>query len=432
MEVQIYTNKPGPRLQYVCGFIFRDVLSMEYRIIREKQELKSNGLVLNYSEKDISEGLWIFPSGLLEKENIEKVEIKYITEEEMTCLFPVEKGDLIFDPLSAIFYLISRYEEYLPSEKDRYGRFQARKSIAQKCDFLDKPVVNQWILLIYQKLKEKFPTLKDWEPVSFFKPTIDIDNPWAFRNKPVLRIIAGMMKDTVFMKWSDLKFRMKVLSGNIIDPYDSFEYILQNHPPDLKIFFLVGNRDRRDSKFSINKSEWRELIYSLSQNYEPGLHPSYSSKSDRGKLSGEKQILEKITETTISISRQHFLKLNIPKTYRALLSVGISADYSMGYAELPGFRAGTSVPFYFYDLEKEKETVLRIFPFVVMDRTLKDYMGLTPEEAIQVITKLMTSIHDFGGNFISVWHNESLGSSNEWKGWTAVYDHILKEAGRLL
>jgi hypothetical protein len=43
----------------------------------------------------------------------------------------------------------------------------------------------------------------------------------------------------------------------------------------------------------------------------------------------------------------------------------IVEDYTMGYPDIPGFRASTSTPFLFYDLDYEIQTPLMIYPFCI-------------------------------------------------------------------
>ena len=117
--------------------------------------------------------------------------------------------------------------------------------------------------------------------------------------------------------------------------------------------------------------------------------------------------------------------MSLPDTYRRLIEEGILEDYSMGYASAAGFRAGTCRPFYFFDLELNTETALKIFPFQVMDRTLKDYMGLSEEEAYKIMRSLVDSVYEMGGTFVSIWHNEAFSDHGEWKGWREIYIRIL-------
>jgi hypothetical protein len=93
----------------------------------------------------------------------------------------------------------------------------------------------------------------------------------------------------------------------------------------------------------------------------------------------------------------------------------------MGYAEQPGFRAGTSLPFHWYDLSEERSTELLIHPFACMDTTLNKYMGLSPEEALNKLRRIIDNTFEHRGHFISLWHNETLSEKGIWKGWRKVY-----------
>ena len=159
-----------------------------------------------------------------------------------------------------------------------------------------------------------------------------------------------------------------------------------------------------------------------------GIHPSYNTIEHPELLKKEIRNLRAVLNKDVTCSRQHFLRIVLPSTYRNLIEHDITDDYSMGYAALPGFRAGICTPFNFYDLDLEIETKLRIHPFAVMDGTLNDYLGLTPADAIDQIKSLIREVKKVDGTFISLWHNESLSDQKRWKGWKRVYEQLIKEA----
>lgn len=70
--------------------------------------------------------------------------------------------------------------------------------------------------------------------------------------------------------------------------------------------------------------------------------------------------------------------------------------------------------------------MLSSFPW--MDRTLNDYLKLSPEEAHQRISNLIREVKAVQGTFISVWHNGSLSDDREWMGWLPVYEHLQRSA----
>ena len=96
----------------------------------------------------------------------------------------------------------------------------------------------------------------------------------------------------------------------------------------------------------------------------------------------------------------------------------------MAYADETGFRAGTCTPFYWYDLEKEKKTELKIYPFCAMEVSMRNYMQLNPEEAIAELQRLKHEIRKVKGNMTVLFHNSNL--TEEWKDWKKVLDSIAK------
>ncbi len=191
---------------------------------------------------------------------------------------------------------------------------------------------------------------------------------------------------------------------------------------------MFGHYGHFDKNINTRNRIFRFLIKKISDYAQIGIHPSYYTNENPEMLKREIKNLEMVVNKDITQSRQHFLRLNLPITYRNLIEEDITDDYSMGYAALPGFRAGICNSYNFYDLDIEIETKLRIHPFMVMDGTLKDYMNLTPTDAIEQVKHLISEVRKVNGTFTSLWHNESLSDEKRWKGWRKVYEELLKEA----
>jgi hypothetical protein len=114
-----------------------------------------------------------------------------------------------------------------------------------------------------------------------------------------------------------------------------------------------------------------------------------------------------------------------PVSYRNLSGAGISEDYSMGFPDEPGFRAGIARSYLFYDVSEDKQTNLKIIPFQVMDATLYQYRKLNPAESKGIIFKLIDETRKAGGHFVSIWHNTSLLESPEWQEWRELFTTML-------
>ena len=171
----------------------------------------------------------------------------------------------------------------------------------------------------------------------------------------------------------------------------------------------------------------KNIIKGVSQFADVGLHPSFESNRKMVHLEREKANLERVLKNKVDKSRQHFLKMNFPKSYLNLIKTGVTEDYSMGYAGIPGFRAGTCTPYNFYDLIREKEeTNLKIFPFQLMDATFKTYLNQTAVEAEKRIFELLKKVKRVNGTFIMIWHNDTFAPTPEGKEWRQLFLKLLK------
>ena len=429
----IYSKKISARSRYVFKLLFEELLGMEYRLTSDLDTFIAEiGPKCSYGKQPISNELFFYASDLLFEQGIHIQELNESALNGCALLFPSKlTAALQFDVFSATFYLVSRYEEYLPHLKDQHGRFKANQSVLYKLGVLNEPVVNQWALLLLESIELRFGKLKRRAAKFRFIPSIDIDNAFAYKHKGFIRAIAGCLSDFIALNPRHAIERIKVLAGLKKDPYDTYDYLegLKERFPYKTLFFiLLGDFSKYDRNVSHQNRYMQELIKFLDDTGEAGIHPSYDSHRNADKLKNEIARLSVILHREIRISRQHFLKFSLPETYQRLIECEITDDYSMGYAELPGFRAGIASSFLYYDLDLETETTLRVHPISIMDGTLKDYLDLNPEEASEVIRMQLNKVKSVNGTFIAVWHNESFAENKRWKGWRNVYETMLLNA----
>lgn len=430
--ILIYSPYQSARLDYILKFIFGSLMGTDYRLTNNLNEYKSySGPRLSYSKERTESGIWVSSTEFLFSDKIIPIEPTIAETTWGKIIFQVSENTRIpFDIFAASFYLISRYEEYLPFEPDKHGRFNHTSSVLYKADLISKPIINIWVNTFKKILNEKYSELKFNSPTYKFIATIDIDNAFAYREKGFFRTAGGYFRSLLHGKFSEITARRKVIHGKETDPYDTYDFIKQIHKKNAivpKIFVLNGKYGKYDKNISAKNPAFIKVLKELSATSEMGIHPSYCSNSTAS-LTEEKNVLEKILGINIFISRQHFLMLRFPETYISLIKNGITADYSMGYSTITGYRAGTCSSFPFFDLKTNQESSLIIFPFAWMDRTLLQHMKLTPSEAENYISENISQIKELGGTFISLWHNESLNNKGSWKGWLKVYEHMMNYA----
>ncbi|MDO3693838.1 polysaccharide deacetylase family protein [Wenyingzhuangia sp. chi5] len=421
----IYSDIISSRLIYTLNVIFKYVIGIDYELTNHQTDFETSFKhKINYSVKNIDNSLQIIPSNLLFQKGVVEQDIQVDWIDEIPFLFKTN-GELPYDIFAATFYMITRYEEYLPFESDIHGRFSAENSLAFKNGFLKKPVVNLWVMFLQKKLLELSPNLCfPIKKISFLN-TLDIDIAYAYKAKGIIRFWGGFAKAILKRNQEEIGLRKNYITSKK-DPFDTYNFI-EKHSENVntQYFFLLGNRAEFDNNIHPSKRGLKKLILKLSQQHKIGIHPSYQSNQKPEKVAKEIKRLEKILGDKITISRQHFLKMSFPSTYENLINNGVKVDYTMGFASQVGFRAGICNVYPFYNLEKEAARPLWIVPFQVMDGTLNQYLKLNPEQGIQEIKSLIDEVNSVNGLFVSLWHNSSLSETDIWKGWRKVYKEML-------
>ena len=433
-QILIYTHKRTSRVLYIFNHIMGEMLGLEPECIHDKEQfLNYEGPKINYSFQPFEDEFFIMADDLLFERGISEHELTFGDYLGQKCFFQTynKKSAFPFDLFSASFYLLTRYEEYLPFIKDKYGRFDAEESLAFEKGFLNKPLVNIWALDLAEKLKSAFSELEIQTSEYQFISTIDIDAAFAYRQKGMLRTAGGYVKDVLALDTKEMKTRTRVLLKKKRDPYDTFDYqfsIQKKYNLKQIYFILFADYGTNDKNTPTHSRIFRELIRFIADHADVGIHPSFTSNSVAGKLKKEITSLTKTLHREVVKSRQHFLILHLPSTYRNLINHGITDDYTMGYASQIGFRASICTSFLFYDLEMENTTTLRLHPFAAMEGTLRDYNQLDAEQAIAKYQEIIDEVRQVGGTYISIWHNESLSDQKRWKGWRAVYEKMTEYA----
>lgn len=432
MSLLIYTHSLTPRVRYAAQALVGDMLGVAYALTDDRQRfLVHDGPRMSYTHLPVADELHLSCHRLLFDKGIDEQAVALGIHDGTVTLFShrAQGSALPFDPFAATFYLLTRYEEYLPHRRDQYGRFEAQESLAYQNGFLQQPVVDRWAIMLGKLLNQRWPQLELKERRYSHISTLDIDNAYAFRYKGLARTVGAMARDVLHTDMATLRLRLSVLFGKGHDPYDTYTYLLDlhaRHHARTIIFFLLGDYGVNDKNVAHDMPGLRNLIKHLADHVQVGIHPSFASNAGGGRMLMEKQRLEAIVHRPVVASRQHFLVLHMPHTYRRLVQAGISEDHSMGYAACTGFRAGTCTPYRHYDLDLEAPTPLTVYPFAVMDATLRYYMKLTPEQSMEHISALNATVREVQGTFISLWHNETLSDQGIWAHWRQVYDHVMR------
>jgi hypothetical protein len=431
--VLIYTHISSARLQYICSFIFKEQLGFDFKLTIDSEAFKNHsGAKINYSDAKITDDeFYIQNHPLLFENDIKAQDVKCFTVNGNKAFFKTENSDFAFDIFAASFYLLSRYEEYQPHQKDIYGRFAHENSLAYKEGFLNLPLINIWLQHFAEKLKEKSPagslrTTFNFQPSTFnFKPTYDIDIAYSYKHKGLFRNIGGFLK-------SPSAERIKVLTGALKDPFDCYDWLNNLHKQynlqPICFFLLAEKNGEFDKNILPHKEAMWQLVKKHTALYEIGIHPSWQSNAKASVLRNEMNWLAEMSGIKqITVSRQHYIKFSLPDTYSVLAEAGIQNEYSMGYGSINGFRASVASAFFWYNLEKEIQTTLRIHPFCFMDANTYYEQKQNAVQAYEELMHYYNICKKINGTLITIWHNNFLGTDKKFNGWSAMYEKFIAQ-----
>ena len=429
----IYSAYNSPRLEYIANVLLHDLSGIDVSCTTRTDEFTGyEGPKINYSDHPLTpDELRIAPAPLLFETGISPQTISCKEHNRYKILFPADNSDLPFDIFAASFYLLSRYEEYLPHQPDEYGRFAHAGSIAYREDFLQQPLINQWLADFQHLLRLRFPSLTFAVQKFRFIPTYDIDIAFSYLHKGIARNLGGLAHSLLKGELGAIAERIAVLTKRKDDPFDVYEWLYALHLRyglrPYYFFPVAASTGKYDRHIDARQAGVRGLIRYHAVGYNVGIHPSWQSGDNSTLLGKEIQTLEDIIDRKVVHSRQHYIRFTLPDTYRQLIDHGILNEFSMGYGSINGFRASIASPFYWYDLPREEKTPLLVYPFCFMDANAFYEQKLTPSQAFSEIQYYHDVIKKVSGTMISIWHNNFLGSDKMFKGWKEVYELFLKE-----
>ncbi len=349
-------------------------------------------------------------------------------------------GTIMFyaDIIAATFFMLSRWEETVVARRDVHGRFPASASVAYNQGFLDRPIVDEYALILQAWLKL---ILTSWEPRGcqfLVKLSHDIDYVYRFPNWiAALRIFARDLvkrRDPGAAWRTSAEAAMEAIAprsgayfrGILTLARMSKTYGLSNDA----FYFMAVNPASQDSNYNPASPLVSECIQELrEEGFEIGLHAGYDTLNNLQRLAEEKARLDAVLGSAQYGGRQHYLRFQVPQTWRHWDQVGLVYDSTMGYADHEGFRCGTCHAFRPFDLEEDRELDVWEQPLIVMDQTLKAYRRLSPEQGEAQILELAQRCKRVGGTFTLLWHNTSL--SREWHRWRDIYQRVVAKLAQM-
>lgn len=346
------------------------------------------------------------------------------TENEITC------GIDIF---ASSFFMLTRWEEYVNQVRDVFNRFPAKASLAYNEGFLDRPVVNEYVEMLWNMLK--YLGIKQERKQRNFEMmlTHDVDFTYRWDNpQRFLRIVAGDLLKRRSLREAMTTFSSyySVKRGTTRDPFDNFDWLMdlsEKRNIQSRFYFMSGGETKFDNHYNIYSEKTTEIIKNIKKRgHIIGFHPSFNTYNNADLWKYEKEKLENVLQSPITEGRQHYLRFEAPITWQIWEDNNMVLDCTVGYADKEGFRCGCCYPFPVFDVISRKTLKLMEYPLIVMEGTFVTYQSIEPRNMFDKVLKLMRTVKEYNGTFVFLWHNSSFNSPT-YAEYQYIYEEILRQ-----
>lgn len=334
------------------------------------------------------------------------------------------------DIFASAFFFLGRWEEYVVKVRDKHNRFPCGESYIQRHGLEKRPLVNEYVEFLWNLLKklsypgERLPrsySVKPSHDVDYFKR---FDSLWKI-SKTLLADISNRRSPSLFIK--DLKTALKVKNGEINDPFDTFDYLMdesEKHGFTSEFYFIAAVNGEYDCEYDINNEEVVDIIRHISnRGHKVGMHGSYNVLNKPAVFRNELSRLEKICGK-VQFNRSHYLRFDVPKSWQILADNNFTKSSNMGFSNKAGFRTSCCYSYPVFNILSRRTLQLVEQPLIVMESALvKDKVNHDAffEEAID----LSHIVRKYNGEFTFLWHNSNLNLP-EWEPFAKRYGEFLE------
>lgn len=352
-----------------------------------------------------------------------------------------EEGIVLgLDVFGGAFFMLTRYEELVKHDRDQLGRFPAKASLALQEGFLERPIVNEYLDILWRTLERLWPQLQRQSRVYRVLLSHDVDRPLCTVGRGLLQILKSGMADIVMRH--DVSLALHRLRSYVqtrqgpcdCDPCNTFDFIMnlsEQHGRQSAFYFITDNTAGAvDADYSLDDPWIRGLIRRIHERgHELGLHPSYNTYRDPAQTKRE---LEKLLQVSAEEGicqkdwggRQHYLRWESPTTWQNWEDAGLGYDSTLSFADHVGFRCGICYEYPVFNLRTRQRLKLHERPLIVMEVTLLGYMSFSWEASMKKILELSAICKNFEGDFTLLWHNNNLMSKKQ-KQWYSMVSEAL-------
>lgn len=412
IQVKIPSNNIEDR-SYAIKVLFDCILGFEYEIVANTRTVTS----LCWDDKSISFVDVFWRNGGISVENLPKV--KYVKndftpEDDVPVLYGdgyiLKNGkniDCGIDVFASVFFMLTRWEESIIPKRDKYDRFIGKESIAYKNGFLHRPIVNEYVEMIWNMMQ--FLGYDGLRKARIFEviPTHDIDRPYMKQRS--LRVTKYIVKSLLSKDFKSIPIYLK---NYFVDPYDTFQFLMdvsEKAGLQSRFYFMsadIGVDEYRKSPYMT--SRYKRIVSDITERrHIVGFHPGFFSINSVQDWKKEKKMLTTFLNMIPVEGRQHYLRFDVPDTFSIWEKNDMLLDSTLSYHDVEGFRCGTGDIFPVYNFRERREYKLKERPLIIMDGTLYDYQGYSLAKISEILDYYLKVGEKYKMPITLLFHNSS-------------------------
>ncbi|MCU7937765.1 MAG: polysaccharide deacetylase family protein [gamma proteobacterium symbiont of Bathyaustriella thionipta] len=440
INIHVPSQCPKERT-WIMQTLLDEFLGINFNIIKEirndiKFTYENKDLLINDSFFQKADAQWLHSSTLPEQPltvwNQESISLNIkLIKSDLPVIYGVpdckihkNSIDLGIDIFGSAFFMLSRYEEVIKNDHDKHNRFPLTASLAYQENFHDRPIINEYLEILWACMKFIWPGLKRKKRESRTLISCDVDVPYSPAIKSIPKLIRQLGVDLLVYKSLSLALKQILnywLAKKGDFRFDSnyvFDWMMDccesNHIKCAFFFISDHSGGKIDGCYHLNETIIRNILNKVhKRGHEIGLHTSYETYLSKKQISKEFKILQKVCADENIYQenwggRQHFLRWDASKTFNYWNEAGLTYDSTLYYAEQPGFRSGICYEYHTYDLLERKMLNLRERPLIVMECSIiySYYMNLGfTQEALNYVLYFKNTCREYNGDFTLLWHN---------------------------
>lgn len=310
------------------------------------------------------------------------------------------------DVFASVFFLLTRWEEYVVNTRDYLGRFIGSNSILYKNNVIDRPLLNEYIEFIWAILKSIGCEEKRSERTFHLVPTHDVDHPYMKHR--FCQTSKNLIKCFLRRDFLSIPYYLR---DYFKDPFYIYPFFMDisEEIGEKSIFYFMSSDPSITRRGVTPYSERRLLKIAnsiLHRNHKIGIHPGFFADNEQ-QVSKEKTLLESIIKVHIDEGRMHYLKFIVPQSYNNLCNNDIILDSTLSYHDVEGFRCGTGDAFPVFDFIKREKLGICERPLIVMDTTIDCYKNYTINKIRSVLCTYIAVAKKYNMTFTILFHNSS-------------------------